>query len=420
MVLAGPGHRLYPLVDESHTTQVPKALLPIANRPMVCWTIDWLLLNQVQAITVVVDSRSFSKVNHALMRAFPGLGGQLSVHMMGEHQGTVGVLLDLGEKASAKEQTNFLFVPCDLCVRWDGLLSQMADMHRISKADLTCLFVPDNLLSCKADDDSSDADDRGDSVIVGIDDRTNQLVYYAAKADVEGDNVVALRTGTMLKHPQVSLRLDLVDVHCYITSRDFLTKCALLRRPELFSFREEVLPALVNPSSSSKTSLDQQSLRIQPFILKPNESGDRQSDDYCLRANSICSYLLANRTLAKQFNDTRVPGTCELGAKAQVGQYSLVGEHCRIGERTIVKRSVVGPHANIGTNVKITNSVVLDQCVIEDNVKLDGCVVGSKVVIKEKVSLKGCEVASQFTVEAGMSIKGEVLGASRELQEMFD
>lgn len=423
VVLAGPGHRLYPLVDESNPSPLPKALLPIANRPMLCWTVDWLLASGVRTITVVVDSKSSTKVNHVMNKTFGNLDRSeavIDILIMEEHRGTVSVLSEISDRLT-NGHSNILLVPCDLCTNREGLLSAMADRHRVQGAGVTTLLVPEQLAiagvsqacpNSQQDDPDQEGEEKGDAVIVAIDERQNdQIVYYGAKSDVEADGQWPVLTSTMIKHPKLTLRMDLLDVHCYIISKNLLTS-AVFRKPNIYSFREEALPRLVREPS--------QDAPIQAFILGPNPTPDRADSSYCLRANSICSYLLANRTLAKHYQGTRVPSTCDIPPKSQVGNDSIVGEHCRLGERSTVKRSVVGSHVIMGSNVKISNSVVLDNCVIEDGVKLDGCVIGNKVVIKEKAVLKACEVAGQFTVEAGLTAKGEVLGASRELQNMFE
>lgn len=411
VVLAGPGHRLYPLIDESSPTPLPKALLPIANRPMLCWTIDWLISSGIRTLTVVVDSRSASKVNHVLNKTY---GEQCLVNIdmliMVEHRGTTTILRELADRLSAG-CTNILMVPCDFCTNKEGLLSTMADRHRVNRAALTALFVPEPTLPAAMtnDDAENEAEERGDAVVIAIDekgDETSELVFYSSKSDVEADGVLGIYTSTMMKHPKLCLRMDLLDVHCYIVSTSLL-KHSVFDKPGIYSFREEALQRIVK--QHSKTEL------IQPYILDASDN-----NTYCLRANSICSYLLANKTLAKYFSGARIPGTTDIPPKSQVGNDSMIGEHGRVGERSTIKRSVVGNHVHIGASVKIANSVVLDGCVIEDGVKLDGCVIGPKAVIRERTNLKSCEVAGQYTIEPGLVAKGEVLGASRELQNMFD
>lgn len=53
VVLVGPGHRLHPFVDDQ---SIPKALLPVANRPMIYFIISWLVQHGIQGrnYTVII------------------------------------------------------------------------------------------------------------------------------------------------------------------------------------------------------------------------------------------------------------------------------------------------------------------------------------------------------------------------------
>lgn len=47
VVLCGPGHKLFPIVDEE---KLPKCLLPIANKPMLHYTLSWLYQSGINGI----------------------------------------------------------------------------------------------------------------------------------------------------------------------------------------------------------------------------------------------------------------------------------------------------------------------------------------------------------------------------------
>lgn len=53
VILCGPGHSLDPLIDEEST---PKALLPIANKPLLYYPITWLQQSGVTGICIFFDT----------------------------------------------------------------------------------------------------------------------------------------------------------------------------------------------------------------------------------------------------------------------------------------------------------------------------------------------------------------------------
>ncbi|RIB22330.1 hypothetical protein C2G38_2140238 [Gigaspora rosea] len=61
IVLAGYGHRLYPLSEDNN---LPKALLPLANKPMLYYVLDWTywsLLKQMVNTKLVIILKMIMK-----------------------------------------------------------------------------------------------------------------------------------------------------------------------------------------------------------------------------------------------------------------------------------------------------------------------------------------------------------------------
>ena len=50
----------------------------------------------------------------------------------------------------------------------------------------------------------------------------------------------------------------------------------------------------------------------------------------------------------------------------QIGTESLVGEGVTLGEKVSIKWSVIGSHCKIGERAKVTNCVIMDHVVIEN------------------------------------------------------
>ncbi|KAI3655850.1 hypothetical protein MP638_007560 [Amoeboaphelidium occidentale] len=139
---------------------------------------------------------------------------------------------------------------------------------------------------------------------------------------------------------------------------------------------------------------------------------DKLGGTYCVRANSMASFIEMNRLMAR-LSTTKIPASVETH-NAQIGNDCLIGEGCVIGvegsknnEKTSIKRCVIASHCFIGKGVKLANCVILDHARIEDYVRLEGCVVSSYAVIKEKCSLKECEVGRKYEVPPGLNGKSE-------------
>jgi translation initiation factor eIF-2B subunit gamma len=111
-----------------------------------------------------------------------------------------------------------------------------------------------------------------------------------------------------------------------------------------------------NLSAEVKAPLDKD--RIQTRTSFPCSS----QPTYCVRANSLPSWVEMNRYLARL---SPAPVASDRSQQVQIGE-SMVGEGTQFGEKCLVKKSVIGAHCMLGKGVRIVNSILLDYCVIGD------------------------------------------------------
>jgi len=248
-------------------------------------------------------------------------------------------------------------------------------------------------------------------LLMGLKGDTNKLLCWVDRDDLQ-DNMIDLPMSMLSTNPDVRLRFDLQDMHCYIFRDAFLNRWDELfgaACEDMFSLREEFIPFLVEHQWDLAPK---ESYRCALFIAEDD------CKKYCMRTNSLVAVAEASkqltRTMCVAFSSPQSPfvlinQAAEIHPKAQIGTDSLIGPHTSIGERSAIKRSVVGKHVRIGKNAKISNCFILDYAVIEDGCKLEGCNIGYKSVVCEKSTLKDCDVASRYTVKKDTSLKCEVL-----------
>ncbi|CAG8469236.1 7970_t:CDS:2 [Paraglomus occultum] len=367
VVLAGYGHRLYPLTEDKN---VPKALLPVANKPILFYVLDWLEKAGIYDVMVVTHPDAEHKIGTYLKNAYDGkIKPSLEVSKE-DDAGTADALRVVKDKI----KYDFVVISCDLVL--DLPPHSLLDYHRIHNPTCTVLFYESSKSEGSGSSSAGYKED-GNKVmqeldnffaesvkeIVGVDMMSSRLVYIAQSADLD-DELSFLVAGT----------------------EDYL-KSAL-------------------PYSSAWAGDNDCYVDCQLYVYK---------GDFCCRSNTISRYYEVNRHMAKSVTDTRVATTAVVNQKTQVGADSLIGEETKIDERTSIKRSIVGSHCIIGKNVKITNSIIMDNVVIEDNVKLDVCIVCNNARIMEKSILKDCEVGAGYVVQAETQTKNEQLVEFRDL-----
>ncbi|KAG0344804.1 hypothetical protein BG004_004169 [Podila humilis] len=430
VIMAGYGNGLYPLTEESN---MPKALLPIVNQPMISYPLSWLEASGVSDVIVVSLNSGSKKLGHYLDRVYEGTL-HITLEVVDDNTGTADALALIKDKI----QTDFIVISCDLLT--DLIPHQFLDMHRSEDPTVTALFFEPN---------KGEAGPSGSSKIkdvtqyVGIDASNSQLAYLNNSDSMDAEEFT-LRMSLLKQHPVLNITRLLQDGHLYVFKRWVIDLISVVsQKRNMASIKEHVLPLLVK-SQHQKVLADREGVTKvveAAMAANPNtqklalslsttqtseevstefeQNGEWKSpikckafvvakDVYCGRVNTIPNYFEINRYYTKITDKVRNPGATNQ-VQTQVGADSFIGDDTKIGDRSSVKKSTIGGHCTIGKNVKIVNTIVMDHAVIEDNVKLDGCILGSGSKVCEKSTLKDCEVGGGFRVEKETNSRNEQL-----------
>ncbi|KAF9430289.1 hypothetical protein BGZ94_007558 [Podila epigama] len=440
VIMAGYGNGLYPLTEENN---MPKALLPIVNQPMISYPLAWLESSGVTDVIVVCLSSGSAKLGQYLDRFYEG-ELHITLEVVDDNTGTADALALIKDKIN----TDFIVMSCDLLT--DLIPHQFLDTHRSEDPTVTALFFEPN----KGEGGPSGSSKIKDvTQYVGIDASNSQLAYLN-NSDVMDAEEFSLRMSLLSQHPVLNITRLLQDGHLYVFKRWVIDLISVVsQKRNMASIKEHVLPLLVksqhqkvladregvtkvveaamaaNPNTQklalalsttqASTTETMNGARDEEANNKSGKASEWKSpikckafvvpkDVYCGRANSIPNYFEVNRYYTKITNKVRNPGATNQ-VQTQVGADSLIGEETKIGDRSSVKKSTIGNNCTIGKNVKIVNSIVMDNAVIEDNVKLEGCIICSGSKVCEKSSLKDCEVGGGFRVEKETNSRNEQL-----------
>ncbi|XP_049380232.1 uncharacterized protein LOC125844911 [Solanum stenotomum] len=456
VVLAGGFSKsLVPLVSKD----VPKALLPVANRPVLSYVLEHFEENNLKDFIVVVEGESAALL----------VGGWISnayvdrlhveVAAVPEDVGTAGALRAIDRHLTAKD---ILVVSGDLIS--DIPPGAVAAAHRRHDAAVTAMLCS-TPISGPSESGSSGGKDKAKKParhnIIGLDPTKQFLLHVAAGAEVEKD--IRVQKSILRAVGQMEIRADLMDAHMYAFKRTVLQE--VLNKKETFlSLRRDVLPylvrsqlrselsqngALAEENGNSKgvsdstimlsqllTNASTQSFH-ELYALGPDGSAlsprkthkccvhIASKSNYCVRLNSIQAFSDINRDVICDAShlsgysfspqNNIIHPTAELGSKTTVGPHCMLGEGSQMGDKCSVKKSVIGRHCRIGSNVKVVNSVIMDHVTIGDGCSIQGSVVCSNVQLQERVVLRDCQVGAGYVVSSGSEHKGESL-AKKEKQ----
>ncbi|PIN24917.1 Translation initiation factor 2B, gamma subunit (eIF-2Bgamma/GCD1) [Handroanthus impetiginosus] len=457
VVLAGGFSKtLVPLVSKD----VPKALLPVANRPVLSYVLELLEQNDLKNAIVVVEGESAALLISSWISSTFVDRLNVEVTAVPEDVGTAGALRAIDHRLTARD---ILVVSGDLVT--EILPGAVAAAHRRHDAVVTAMFcsVP---VSGPSDSGSSGAKDKAKKTgrynIVGLDPTKQFLLHIAAGAEVEKD--IRVQKSILRAVGQMEIRADLMDAHMYAFKRSVLQD--VLNQKETFqSLRRDVLPYLVrtqlrselllngvqsDENGNGKDALQNSKILLSQLLknastpsfheiyaLGPAGSAPilrrthkccvyiANKSKYCARLNSLQAFSDINRDVVGDANhlsgytfsaqNNIIHPSAILGSKTTVGPQCMLGEGSEMGDKCSVKKSVIGRHCRIGSNVKIVNSVVMNHVTIGDGCSIQGSIICSNVQLQERAVLKDCQVGAGFVITSGSEYKGESL-AKKEKQ----
>ncbi|XP_022731525.1 translation initiation factor eIF-2B subunit gamma-like [Durio zibethinus] len=448
VVLAGgTSKNLTPLVSK----EVPKPLLPVANRPLLYYVLHQLEQSNLKDLIVVVEGEDAALLVGSWISGTFVDRLHVEIAAVPEDIGTAGAIRAISHHLTTKD---ILVVSGDLVS--DVPPGAVAATHRRHDAVVTAMLcsVP---VSGPSESGSSGGKDKakkpGRYDIIGLDPGKQFLLHIATGAEIEKDT--RLQKHILHAVGQMEIRSDLMDAYMYAFKRSVLQE-VLDQKDTFQSLKHDVLPYLVQSQLKSEallngipqaeengnekfSSQNNQVLVSQILFnssipsfhkissVDPDGSASirthkccayiASSSSYCMRLNSIQAFMDINRDVtgeadyllsntSSDHNNVIGPSP-KLGTKTTVGPHCMLGEGSEMGDKCQVKRSVIGRHCRIGSHVKVVNSVVMNHVTIGDGCIIQGSVICSNVQLQERVVLKDCQVGAGFVVTAGSEYKGE-------------
>jgi len=447
VLAAGRGSRMTDL-----TSQVPKALLPIGNMPMVWYPINMLERAGFEEAIVLVLASYLAEATKLLKLCEVKIKLDLVAVPDQEFLGTADSLRLIKDKI----KRDVLVVSCDLIM--DVSLHHLANVYRTYDATVTMLLysVPDQQADPPVPGPKSKK--RTERDFIGFDDKGRRVLFMTCEADLDADQI-GLKRSVLKKHPNINIRSNVTDCHLYIIKKWVINYLA--DKTHISSIKGELIPHLVkkqfskkkkdlpNPHASvlsedTKTDIlnyvqeDTTALNIQEMSTWIDHTGDMADcyhgdkircyahvvkDGLCVRTNTVGTYCETNKQILKYLKTwnkdlASINNTATIKGKPQIGSDCMVGERTTVEEKVSVKRSVIGKHCCVAEKVKVNNSVIMDQVQLNEGCSIQGCVVSTGAVLGEKCELKDCVVGSGQHIAANSKYTNEALVGDEEMMEI--
>ncbi|MFY9488257.1 MAG: NDP-sugar synthase [Solirubrobacterales bacterium] len=350
----GQGTRLRPL-----TETMPKPSVPLVNRPMISYMVDWLSSHGVRDVIMSVGFLA-----EGLRRALDEAGHDgVEIRYVEEDRplGTAGAVKFAEEFLDER----FLVLNGDVLTQFD--IGAEIAQHEAKNARATLALVP-------------------------VDDPTAYgLVLTDENAAVEA----------FLEKPDAA---DVppnprINAGAYVLERDVLE---MIPAGEQRSFEHDVFPQLVGDGIYGFDA-DGYWLDLgtpDRYLVATRDLLDRNLDSWAtelLSPDGLGIEPGVQHEGAQLEAPLLIAEGSQIGAGARIGAYSVLGDGCTVGEGAQFDGAVLQRGCSVGSNVSITDTIIGPDVVIGD-----GATIAAGSVIGEGARIEaGAQIAADSRVDAG-------------------
>jgi translation initiation factor eIF-2B subunit epsilon len=379
------------------TLERPRCLLPLANTPLIEYTLEFLAQSGVQEIffSAGLHTEQVEKYIDASKWRLKSSPFKIFTFLKSAAASIGDVMRDLDQKGLVTG--DFLAVSGDVVSNFpiaEAMAKHKARRQKDKNAIMTILLR----------ENGTPQRPKGRSIIPTfvIDPRKDRCLHYEESRSGQGARVAL--DPEMLSQAELEIRQDLLD--CRI---DICT-------PEMLSLWSD--------------NFDNQSPRKDFLhgVLKDYELNGKTihthivHDHFASRLVDLRAYDSLSRDIASRWTFPMCPDanpkyrysggrvyredgvTLARGSRVSLG--SVIGRGTSIGVKSVVRNSVIGRHCQIGRNVEIHHAYVWDHAVIEDDVKIVRAIIADEAVIGKGCSIgDGCLISFGVRLDQGRQIE---------------
>ncbi|KAF8319424.1 nucleotide-diphospho-sugar transferase [Clavulina sp. PMI_390] len=384
------------------STNKPRALLPLCNRPLLDWTIEALVSSGIHHIFVFCCSHA-EQVKAAInewLKNTPNMGIRITPIVTPEARSVGDVMRELDAKQIVT--ADFVLVTGDIVSNLD--IMKIVDEHKARRR------VSKNCIMSMVMKPASPRDKPRhgiDHTALLLNSQTQECLYYEYLPD--GTQRIALPREKIKAAVDLDARIDLL--HCSIDICSVDVPALFTENFDYQDLRVDFVHGVLTSDILGKTifchiptkgyasrvkdtkaylNITHDVLSRRAFPLVPDDS-----PDYPLRRGDI--YIADPASIAR---------TAELGSHTQIGPQTQIQDYAEISSTVIGARCKVGPYAQIRNSViwddvEIGEGVVIIESIIANGVKIGegsrverGCLIGSKVVLGTDAKLSQFEKLS--------------------------
>ncbi|HXQ91163.1 MAG TPA: sugar phosphate nucleotidyltransferase, partial [Acidimicrobiales bacterium] len=380
IMAGGEGTRLRPL-----TSNQPKPMLPMGNRPMMEHVVNLLRQHGFEDIVVTVAFMANA------IRSYFGDGSEFGVRMVYATEETP--LGTAGSVRNARDELDERFVVISGDVLTDLDLTSLV-AHHDSKGALATIAL-------KAVDNPLEF-----GIVITRDDGSiERFLEKPTWGQVFSDTI---NTGIYVLEPEI---FDFIDEGRAVDFSEEVFPGVLAAEKPLFGYVAggywEDVGTLEAYLRAHQDILDENvAVHVSGFSLRPGVwlgKGAELDPSAVVRGPAI------------------IGDNCHIGAGGVLGEYCVIVANARIGDNASLERTVIHDNAFLGPGVRLDGCVLGRSCDLRQGVRCEeGVVLGDETFVGAHAVIKsGVKVYPFKTVEAGATVNTSIVWESRGARTLF-
>lgn len=375
---------------------VPNAMIPIANRPMLFYPLYALLQARIVDITVAIATPHTPSLSNYLSKT---LQADPSIRKLGPHATKARISIH-----SHTPELDTADIIRDMPAT-NASTTIVLGTGYVGAINLTTLLTHHNHATCTALLRASTPGTTNATSYAVLDPTTNRLLGLYYPSDLQSGSL-HVRGSLLARYPKLRIRSDVTDVHAYAFSSVAL-RAILARRNLISSLRFDLVPYLARRQFTLSRDTETAAacgapVVVSAFIAAPDAA-------YVQRVTDVDALMAVNTAVARGALDPYLPSAPRdkkqmaaalktKGERTSVSTDCVIGSDVVAGSRTSIKKSVVGDNVTLGSQVKINGCVVGRGVVIADGVNLNSTFLSEGAALGKGCRLKDCRVAPGFVV----------------------
>ena len=394
------------------TIEKPRALLPLVNRPLIDYTVEFLAVAGVQEIFVFCCAHAeMIKAHLENSRWMKPLSPVKLRIIISEDCPSVGdALRDIDSQSLIK--SDFVLVSGDLVANMElkEVIDQHKEMKKIDKMSvMTCVYK-----EAKPHHPTRSSED---DILIAINTLDKRLLHCEKP---KSKKKLGIPVSIFEENPNVDIRYDVLDCHVSICAPcipqlfsdnfDYQTRHHFIRgilvNEEIMGnhiythfISDQYAARVSNLHTYDAISKDVIHRWVYPLV-PDNAAGETYSYG---RHNIYLSGDVALAVGTKLLEDVVIGQGSKIGANSLIS-HSSIGHNCIIGENVSIEGSYIWDNVMIKNDCNIRQSIICDRVEVRGNVTVEeGCIISYGVVIDENITLK---VGSRITTKQQLESDG--------------